>query len=119
MQFQEAIKTCFTKYADFKGRASRSEFWWFILFYAIVNLIAGSLSQTAQNIVLIALVVPYLAVCVRRLHDIGKKWYWILLGIIPILGQLALIYFYVQKSMPTANQFGDVPEGADVSAIAQ
>jgi uncharacterized membrane protein YhaH (DUF805 family) len=115
MQFQEAVKTCFNKYADFKGRASRSEFWWFVLFNAIVNLVAGALSNNLGNVALIALLLPYLAVSVRRLHDIGKKWYWILLGLIPILGQLVLVYFYVQKSMPTANEFGNVPVGAEVS----
>jgi len=119
MQFQEAVKTCFNKYAEFKGRASRSEFWWFVLFYAIANLVANAISDKVGSILAIGLLLPYLAVCVRRLHDIGKKWYWIFIGIVPILGQLILIYFYVQKSMPTSNEFGDVPPGAEVSQISQ
>jgi uncharacterized membrane protein YhaH (DUF805 family) len=117
MQFQESIKTCLTKYVDFKGRASRSEFWWFVLFSAIANFGSGAISDQLQVIVALALFLPYLAASIRRLHDIGKNWYWILIGIIPLIGALVLIYFYVQKSSPTANAFGDVPPGADVAEI--
>jgi uncharacterized membrane protein YhaH (DUF805 family) len=119
MQFQESIKTCLNKFADFKGRASRSEFWWFVLFTAIVNFVLGSISDKLQGVVALILLLPYLAVAVRRLHDIGKKWYWILIGIIPIVGFFVLIYFYVQKSVPNANEFGDVPADAEVAQITQ
>ena len=119
MQFQESIKTCLTKYVDFKGRASRSEFWWFVLFSAIVNFGTGAISDQLQIIVALALFLPYLAASIRRLHDIGKNWYWILIGIIPLIGALVLIYFYVQKSAPAANAFGDVPPCADVAEITQ
>lgn len=119
MQFQDSIKTCLTKYVDFNGRASRSEFWWFVLFTVIVHFVCGALSDKLQIIVGLILFLPYLAVTVRRLHDIGKNWYWILIGIIPLIGALVLIYFYVQKSSPTANAFGDVPPGADVAEITQ
>jgi uncharacterized membrane protein YhaH (DUF805 family) len=119
MQFQESVKTCLNKFVDFKGRASRSEFWWFVLFTAIINFTLGAISDKLQGVGALILMLPYLAVAVRRLHDIGKNWYWLLIGIIPLIGALVLIYFYVQKSVPTANQFGDVPEGADVAQITQ
>ena len=119
MQFQESIKTCLNKFADFKGRASRSEFWWFVLFTTIVNFVLGAISDKLQGVGALILLLPYLAVAVRRLHDIDKKWYWILIGIIPIDGFFILIYFYVQKSVPTANAFGDVPAGAEVAQITQ
>jgi len=119
MQFQESVKTCLNKFADFKGRASRSEFWWFVLFTVLVNFVLGSISDKLQGVVALILLLPYLAVAVRRLHDIGKKWYWILIGIIPIVGFFVLIYFYVQKSTPTANEFGDVPADAEVAQITQ
>jgi len=61
MQFQEAVKTCFNKYAEFKGRASRSEFWWFVLFYAIANLVANAISDKVGSILAIGLLLPYLA----------------------------------------------------------
>jgi uncharacterized membrane protein YhaH (DUF805 family) len=119
MQFQESIKTCLTNYVNFKGRASRSEFWWFVLFTVIVHFVCGALSDKLQIIIGLILFLPYLAVSVRRLHDIGKNWHWILIGIIPLIGALVLIYFYVQKSAPTANAFGDVPPDADVAEITQ
>jgi uncharacterized membrane protein YhaH (DUF805 family) len=119
MQFQDSVKTCLKKYVDFKGRASRSEFWWFILFVTLVNFVCGALSDKLQGLVALLLLLPYLAVAVRRLHDIGKNWYWILIGIIPLIGALVMIYFYVQKSMPSTNAFGDVPPDAEVPQITQ
>jgi uncharacterized membrane protein YhaH (DUF805 family) len=119
MQFQESVKTCLNKFADFKGRASRSEFWWFVLFTVLVNFVLGSISDKLQGVVALILLLPYIAVAVRRLHDIGKKWYWILIGIIPIVGFFVLIYFYVQKSAATANEFGDVPADAEIAQITQ
>ena len=119
MQFQDSVKTCLNKYVDFKGRASRSEFWWFILFLTVLNLVCGALSDKLQGLVALLLLLPYLAVAVRRLHDIGKNWYWILIGLIPFIGILVMIYFYVQKSMPSTNAFGDVPADADVAQITQ
>jgi uncharacterized membrane protein YhaH (DUF805 family) len=115
MHFQDSVKTCLNKFVDFKGRASRSEFWWFVLFTVLVNFILGAISDKLQGIGALILLLPYLAVAVRRLHDIGKNWYWLLIGIIPIIGAIVLIYFYVQKSMSTANEFGDVPVGIDVN----
>ena len=77
--FVEAIKICFTKYADFKGRAPRAEFWWFYLFTVIVNYTVG-LIPFVGTLLQLALVIPSLAVSWRRMHDIGKCGAWSLLG---------------------------------------
>jgi len=91
--FIESIQTCFRKYADFKGRASRSEYWWFFLFVVLVSIIAaGLLGNAANALVALALVLPYLAASARRLHDIGRSGWWQLIGFIPFIGSLVLIY---------------------------
>jgi uncharacterized membrane protein YhaH (DUF805 family) len=110
------IETVKKRYADFNGRATRSEFWYFTLFYVllsftfvaidqfVVNPMLGmTASQAAQGgllqfIFALALLIPSLSVGVRRLHDIGKSGWWMLLSLVPLLGILVLIYFWVQKS---------------------
>lgn len=110
MQFQESIKTCLNKFVDFKGRASRAEFWWFVLFLVLVNFIADAISDKLQGVIAILLLLPYLAVAVRRLHDIDKRWYYILWGLVPLIGFLIMLYFYLQKSNPMSNAFGPTPD---------
>ncbi len=75
MGFFAAIKTCFQKYFEFSGRASRSEFWFFILFYIIVS---SALAGADGDILHMIILIPLLAVTVRRFHDIGKSGWWIL-----------------------------------------
>ena len=120
MQFQESIKTCFNKFADFKGRASRSEFWWFILFMVLVNIVSGMIFSggSISTIISLVLLVPYIAAAVRRLHDIGKKGPWVVLVFVPLANFLC-IYWLAQKSQPTANEFGPVPADAQIDTIAQ
>lgn len=112
MTFVEAITTCFSKYIDFSGRATRSEYWWFILFIFITMFVAGMIVQQnmSLNWIILALdllfFLPSLAVAVRRLHDIDRSGWFILIGLIPIIGLLILIYWYVQPSTPGSNRFG-------------
>lgn len=107
MNFQEAIQTCFKKYADFNGRASRSEYWWWALFNLIIGMISGlALGETLGTIASLALLLPSLAVAARRLHDIGKSGWFLLLALIPLIGGLVLLYWFVQPS-GEANQFGE------------
>jgi uncharacterized membrane protein YhaH (DUF805 family) len=108
MDFQTAVKTCFSKYADFNGRASRSEYWWFVLAEVIVLIIASLIHQYVYGIAALAFLLPALAVGARRLHDIGKSGWLQLLMIIPIVN-LVLIYFYVQPSQPQPNNYGEAP----------
>jgi uncharacterized membrane protein YhaH (DUF805 family) len=125
MSFQDAIRTCLQrKYADFHGRARRSEYWFFILFTAIVGVVAGILDAILglrsgaeyggtgpiQGILQLALLIPTLAVGARRLHDIGRSGWWQLIGLVPIVGWIVLIVFFVQDSQP-ANQHGPNPKG--------
>lgn len=105
MGFLEAIKTCFGKYATFSGRARRSEFWWFVL----LNLILGCIPFIGM-IWGLGVLIPSIAVGVRRLHDTGRSGWWYLLCLVPI-ANLVLIYFFICDSQPGANQYGENPKG--------
>jgi len=106
------------KYADFSGRAARSEFWWFMLFGAIVGLgsmwLDGSLGDPSGNlgwltiILSIALFLPFVAVTVRRLHDRDMTGWWFLLNVIPVGGFILLIICALAGT-PGDNRFGPVP----------
>ena len=109
MDFLTAIKTCFSKYADFTGRARRSEFWFWWLFTFIVGLILGWIPVIGW-IISIALIIPNLAVGARRLHDTGKSGWWQLLQLLPIVGIIILIVFWVQDSHAGENQYGANPK---------
>lgn len=124
MSFQDAVRICLQrKYADFNGRARRSEYWFFILFTAIVGAIGGALDAIfgirsgayggtgpIQGVLQLALLVPTLAVGARRLHDTGRSGWWQLIGLVPVVGWIVLIVFFVQDSQPN-NQYGPNPKG--------
>ena len=117
MNFVDAVKTCFTKYVDFNGRARRSEYWFFCLFNMLVSIVASTVDNLLGITVIsalasLALLLPGLGVCVRRLHDIGKKWTWILISLIPIAGAIWLIVLLCKDSDPGENQFGPNPKEA-------
>jgi len=117
------------RYAKFDGRASRSEYWYFVLFYVLVNLflvlvdsfvinpmLGATPEQMGQGgflqlIFALAMLVPSIAIAVRRLHDIGKSGWWFLVAFIPVLGLLLLIFFFVQDSQPGTNRYGPNPKG--------
>lgn len=111
MDFMSSVKTCLTeKYANFNGRASRPEFWWFALFCFIVNFLSGTILNSWINaLISLALLVPSIAVGARRLHDIGKSGWLQLLWIIPIIGWAILIYWAVQPGQPASNEYGAPP----------
>ena len=119
MSFVDAIKSVFTQYVGFRGRARRSEFWWFYLFTCVVNgVLSGLKSATGASafgvisiIFALAVLLPSLAVAIRRLHDIGKKWPFIFMGLIPIAGVIILIVNWAKDSEPGDNQFGPNPKG--------
>jgi uncharacterized membrane protein YhaH (DUF805 family) len=141
LSFSEAIRTCFQKYAEFRGRASRPEFWWFALLYylvifaPIVPLIAiGSVGRGDQpwdeadmnvagvvfgiviGVAVLALIIPYLAVGTRRLHDTGKPGWWWFITLVPF-GSIILIVFWASEGDKGSNQYGP-PPGAQAMQLA-
>ncbi len=90
MTFSASILVCLKKYAEFNGRASRSEFWWFTLFITLVASALAYLSQTFANVFLIAVLLPLLAAGARRLRDTGKSAWWQLFLLAPVGGLVAV-----------------------------
>jgi uncharacterized membrane protein YhaH (DUF805 family) len=113
MSFSDAIKTCFAKYADFNGRAKRSEFWWFVLFLFLVSffleLLLGRTGSLISGVFSLATLIPSLAVGARRLHDTNRTGWWQLIGIIPIVGWIILIVFMASEGDVADNEYGAAP----------
>ncbi len=97
MTFQESIRVCFTKYFDFSGRATRSEYWWFFLFLVLGGLLGGVLSPIASGLFTLATLVPSIAVATRRLHDTRRSGWWQLIILVPLLGIIVLLVFMAQE----------------------
>lgn len=138
MTFGKSISTCFSKYATFSGRASRSEYWWWQLFAGIIGFIAyfilvgkathdtltspgmmydidsdpgfSTLGGVVFGIIWLVLLLPSLAVLFRRLHDTGRSGWWFLLNFIPI-ANIAVLVFTLLPTEPSDNKYGPVPEG--------
>ena len=94
--FFGAIRVCLTKYADFTGRASRSEFWWFTVFVTLVGAALVYLNQNLSNIFLIAMLLPLLAAGARRLHETGRSGWWQLFILAPVGGIMLLAILWAQ-----------------------
>lgn len=114
MTFKISVATCFCKYVNFQGRASRSEFWWFTLFVFLVCFIAIIVDgvtdpSIVQSIAGLVLFLPSLSVQVRRLHDTDKSGWWSLLGLIPLIGNIFLLIMCTFKGTPGTNRFGEDP----------
>ena len=124
--------TVLKKYAVFEGRAHRAEYWWFVLFNVIIsvalNTIFGArgrvpeepLAQATPLAIIpaiygLGLLLPSLAVAVRRLHDTGRAGWWIFIGLIPLVGWIVLIVFYVQDSDAGDNAYGANPKAASMT----
>jgi uncharacterized membrane protein YhaH (DUF805 family) len=97
MEFQEAVRVCFAKYVDFEGEASRSEFWWFFLFTGVVSFALAVVSNKLSGLFSLAVLVPFIAVTVRRLHDTNRSGWWVLIWFLPVVGWLILIFLLVQE----------------------
>ncbi|MBI5107373.1 MAG: DUF805 domain-containing protein [Rhodocyclales bacterium] len=96
MTFGESIKTCFSKYANFDGRASRSEFWWFFLFSLLASMATSMISQTLSALFSLVMLLPSLAVGARRLHDTNRSGWFLLLWFVPLIGWIVLLVWAVQ-----------------------
>ena len=99
MDFITAIKTCFSKYADFNGRARRSEFWFWYLFTILVSMFSSWIPFA--SLVMLALAIPTLAAAVRRLHDIGRSGWWVLLNVVPSIICFALLIALLGSALVT------------------
>jgi uncharacterized membrane protein YhaH (DUF805 family) len=124
MNMPTAVKSVLGKYLTFSGRASRSEYWWWslalIILFVMLAVIEGAIiapllgfeqfaSDAGQPLSLLAglgLILPSIAVTVRRLHDTERSAWWLLVGLVPLIGNLVLLFFYVQMGTDGENQFG-------------
>ncbi len=99
-----AIKTCFAKYIDISGRAKRAEYWYWFLFVVVVLVILAPM-PTLYSLFSLAVIAPNITVGIRRLHDIGRSGTWMLISLIPIVGWLVLLYWFVQPSAQGQNEY--------------
>lgn len=104
--FKGSITTCLQKYFIKDGRASRPEFWYFS---ALTFVLANMSAVISIPFITIILLIPSIMAAIRRLHDTDKSGYWVLLGFIPIFGQLAMIWLLIQKGTNGDNQYGRKP----------
>lgn len=117
LTFGDAVKRVFSKYAEFSGRASRAEFWWFLLFLFVVAAALGILSAVTGSsifsliygLIIIATFIPCLSVSWRRLHDTGRAGGWWFINLVPLVGNVIFIIFCAQPGENVANRFGEVP----------
>ena len=120
MGFTDAIKSGFQKYIGFSGRAARSEYWYWVLFIVLLQIVAWLIDMTLfgfnttgvnpiGSLLSLATLLPGLAVSVRRLHDIDRVGWWIFLALIPIIGAIVLIYWACLRGTVGANRFGPDP----------
>lgn len=112
------------KYAVFSGRARRKEYWYFALFYLIIYVALSIVDRATgtfdvqsrvgllSGIFVLAMLIPSLAVSVRRLHDTDRSGWWLLIGFIPLIGAIVLLVFFVLDSTPETNRFGHNPKEA-------
>ena len=106
--FVESVSAALKGYVKFSGRSGRAEYWWFFLFWLLALLVVGVISETLGTLVALALLLPNLAVSVRRLHDIGKSGWFYLVNLIPLIGVLIVFYWAVQPS-DGDNEYGAAP----------
>ncbi|MGG5807908.1 DUF805 domain-containing protein [Falsiroseomonas sp. CW058] len=118
MNFGDAVRTCLNNYVTLSGRARRSEFWYFFLFQMLMQFAAGVLdaailggSGAVGMLVSLGLLLPSIAVAVRRLHDTGRSGWWLLIALVPLIGWIVLVIFYVGRGEDGPNRFGADPRG--------
>lgn len=116
MGFVDAVKTCFAKYATFQGRACRSEYWFFYLFFMLAYVVAMIVDMVAgvpimSLILVLALLLPFLAVSARRLHDTDRSGWWLLISLVPLIGGILLLIWTCSRGTTGDNRFGGDPLG--------
>jgi len=115
MDFGEAVRSGFDHYTKFEGRAGRPPFWWWFLFGVLVaigaNIIDAILGTWGiiNGLAALALLLPNISVSIRRLHDTDHSGWWILIGLIPIVGFIVLLIFYIREGDAGENKYGPSP----------
>lgn len=127
MNLITAVTTCFQKYATFEGRARRAEYWWWTLSILIASFIFGGIDLIffgvpeiigpTSGLFSLATFLPGLAVWVRRLHDVNRSAWWVLLIFVPIIGGLVLLYWAVKRGTAGANRFGPDPITGETAEV--
>jgi uncharacterized membrane protein YhaH (DUF805 family) len=116
MNFGQAIASGFSNYVNFSGRAARSEYWYWVLF----NFLAGVVTEIIDTgigmslttaIFSLAVLLPGIAVSVRRLHDLDRTGWWVLLALVPVVGIIVLLIWFCTKGTDGSNQYGADPLG--------
>ena len=112
MSFVDAIKSGFSNYVTFGGRAIRSEYWYWVLFVILAEIVTAIIDygilgyQITTSLFGLAVFLPGLAVSIRRLHDLDRTGWWIFIGLIPLIGAILLIVWYCGRGTVGANRFG-------------
>jgi uncharacterized membrane protein YhaH (DUF805 family) len=111
MNFVDSIKLGFSNYVNFTGRACRSEFWFWFLFVFIVSLVAAIIdmmigARVTGTIFSLAVLLPNIAITVRRLHDTDRSGWWVLLWFVVLIGWIILIIWWCSKGTDGPNRFG-------------
>ena len=114
MGFGQAISAGFSNYVNFRDRASRSEYWYWVLFVILADIVTGIIDwvlgvQVVSSLFGLVTLVPGIAVSIRRLHDLDRTGWWVLLGLIPLIGWIILLIWYVTKGTDGPNRFGPDP----------
>lgn len=129
MGFATAVKSFWSKYTNFSGRARRSEYWFIQLFLVLTNLAVAAIDLALMNgdferfianggggvvglIWILATIVPAVGVLIRRLHDTSRSGWWALIGVLPIVGGIILLVFTLQDSDAGENTYGASPKAA-------
>ena len=102
------------RYAQFTGRAHREEYWMFVLINILISIGVGIIAAiihlpVLQMLYAVAVLIPGIAVGIRRLHDTNRSGWWLLISLVPVIGLIVLIVFLVQESDPGDNQYGPNP----------
>jgi uncharacterized membrane protein YhaH (DUF805 family) len=111
MNFSQAITSGFSNYVNFSSRAIRSEYWYWVLFIILAEIVTSIIDfalgfQLTTGIFGLATFLPSLAIAIRRLHDLDRSGWWILLVLIPLIGAIVLIVWYCSKGTEGSNRFG-------------
>ncbi|ABD56824.1 DUF805 domain-containing protein [Jannaschia sp. CCS1] len=127
MDFMTAVKHVLNNYANFSGRARRSEYWWWtlatIIFQVAAQVVVGAVAATGSGLLTaiigipvllayLAIIIPSIAVAIRRMHDVGRSGWWLLIGFVPVVGFFVLLYWFVQRGTVGSNAWGADPYDA-------